>query len=34
VRRRWAEAADGLGFATDHSEAHKAWLPTDLSAGE
>jgi 3-hydroxyisobutyrate dehydrogenase len=34
VRRRWAEAADGLGFATDHSAAHKAWLPTDLSAGE
>ena len=34
VRRRWAEAADGLGFAADHSEAHKQWLPTDLSAGE
>jgi len=34
VRRRWAEAADGLGFATDHSEAHKAWLPTDLRSAE
>ena len=34
VRRRWAEAVDGLGFAADHSEAHKQWLPTDLSAGE
>ena len=34
VRRRWAEAADGLGFAADHSEAHKYWLPTDLSSGD
>ena len=34
VRRRWAEAVAGLGFAADHSEAHKQWLPTDLSAGE
>jgi 3-hydroxyisobutyrate dehydrogenase len=34
VRRRWAEAADGLGFAADHSEAHKQWLPTDLGAGD
>ena len=33
VRRRWAEAADGLGFAADHSEAHKRWWPVDLSAG-
>ncbi|HEY6496732.1 MAG TPA: NAD(P)-dependent oxidoreductase [Trebonia sp.] len=30
VRRRWAEAAAALGFAADHSEAHKHWLPTDL----
>jgi 3-hydroxyisobutyrate dehydrogenase len=34
VRRRWAEAADGLGFAADHSAAHKQWWPTDLSAGD
>jgi 3-hydroxyisobutyrate dehydrogenase len=34
VRRRWAEAVDGLGFATDHSEAHKQWLPTDLGSGD
>jgi 3-hydroxyisobutyrate dehydrogenase len=34
VRRRWAEAADELGFAADHSEAHKQWWPTDLSAGK
>lgn len=34
VRRRWAEAADGLGFAADHSEAHKQWWPTDLGADE
>ena len=30
VRRRWAEAATGLGFAADHSEAHKQWWPIDL----
>jgi 3-hydroxyisobutyrate dehydrogenase len=34
VRRRWAEAADGLGFAADHSEAHKQWWPTDLGSGD
>ncbi|MGH3246659.1 MAG: NAD(P)-dependent oxidoreductase [Trebonia sp.] len=34
VRARWAEAAAGLGFAADHSEAHKQWWPTDLSADE
>jgi 3-hydroxyisobutyrate dehydrogenase len=34
VRRRWAEATAGLGFAADHSEAHKQWWPTDLGAGE
>ena len=34
VRRRWAEAVAGLGFAADHSEAHKQWLPTDLGAGD
>jgi 3-hydroxyisobutyrate dehydrogenase len=33
VRRRWAEAADELGFAADHSEAHKRWWPIDLAAG-
>jgi 3-hydroxyisobutyrate dehydrogenase len=33
VRNRWAEAAGGLGFATDHSEAHKQWWPIDLVAG-
>lgn len=34
VRRRWAEAAAALGFAADHSEAHKRWWPIDLAAGE
>ena len=39
VAERWAEAAEGLGFAADHSEAHKQWWPVDLteaaaSAGE
>ena len=34
VRRRWAEAADGLGFAADHSAAHKQWWPIDLGADE
>jgi 3-hydroxyisobutyrate dehydrogenase len=32
VRNRWAEAAAALGFAADHSEAHKQWWPIDLSA--
>jgi 3-hydroxyisobutyrate dehydrogenase len=32
VRRRWAEAAAGLGFGADHSEAHKRWWPIDLAA--
>ena len=32
VRGRWAEALAGLGFATDHSEAHRQWWPIDLSA--
>ena len=30
VRRRWADAAAGLGFAADHSEAHRQWWPIDL----
>jgi 3-hydroxyisobutyrate dehydrogenase len=34
VRRQWAEAAAGLGFAADHSEAHKQWLPTDLTSSD
>jgi 3-hydroxyisobutyrate dehydrogenase len=34
VRRRWAEAAAALGFAADHSEAHKRWWPIDLVTGE
>jgi 3-hydroxyisobutyrate dehydrogenase len=33
VSRRWAEALAGLGFAADHSEAHKRWWPIDLRAG-
>jgi 3-hydroxyisobutyrate dehydrogenase len=33
VRNRWAEAAAGLGFAADHSEAHKQWWPIDLVTG-
>jgi len=32
MRRRWAEAAADLGFAADHSEAHKRWWPIDLRA--
>jgi len=32
VRDRWAEAAAGLGFAADHSEAHKQWWTIDLAA--
>jgi len=31
VADRWAEAAKGLGFAADHSEAHKQWWPIDLT---
>jgi len=34
VRRRWAEAAAELGFAADHSVAHRQWWPIDLVAGE
>jgi 3-hydroxyisobutyrate dehydrogenase len=32
VRRRWAQALDGLGFAADHSAAHRQWWPIDLTA--
>jgi 3-hydroxyisobutyrate dehydrogenase len=32
VRSRWAQALDGLGFAADHSEAHRQWWPIDLAA--
>jgi 3-hydroxyisobutyrate dehydrogenase len=31
VQRRWAEAADALGFAADHSMAHREWWDVDLS---
>lgn len=31
VQERWAEAADALGFAADHSMAHKEWWEVDLS---
>ena len=31
VQQRWAEAAQGLGFAADHSMAHKQWWDADLS---
>jgi 3-hydroxyisobutyrate dehydrogenase len=31
VADRWEEAAKGLGFAADHSEAHKQWWPIDLT---
>jgi 3-hydroxyisobutyrate dehydrogenase len=31
VQRRWAEAAQELGFAADHSLAHTAWWDVDLS---
>jgi 3-hydroxyisobutyrate dehydrogenase len=34
MRRRWAEAAEDLGFAADHSEAHKRWWPIDLRADQ
>jgi 3-hydroxyisobutyrate dehydrogenase len=32
VSERWAAALDGLGFAADHSEAHKTWWPDGTSA--
>ena len=32
VQRRWAEAAQALGFAADHSVAYKEWWDVDLSA--
>jgi 3-hydroxyisobutyrate dehydrogenase len=31
VQQRWAEAARALGFAADHSLAHKGWWDVDLS---
>lgn len=31
VQRRWAEAAQGLGLAADHSLAHTQWWDVDLS---
>jgi len=31
VQERWAEAADALGFAADHSMAHQEWWDVDLS---
>ncbi len=31
VQRRWAEAAEALGFAADHSMAHQEWWDVDLS---
>ena len=31
VQRRWAEAAQALGFAADHSMAHTHWWDVDLS---
>jgi hypothetical protein len=34
VRSRWAEAAAGLGFAADHSAAHKQWWAIDLRADD
>jgi 3-hydroxyisobutyrate dehydrogenase len=34
MRRRWAEAAADLGFAADHSEAHKCWWPIDLRSDQ
>jgi 3-hydroxyisobutyrate dehydrogenase len=33
VQRRWAQAAEALGFAADHSLAHKEWWDVDLSDG-
>jgi 3-hydroxyisobutyrate dehydrogenase len=29
VSERWTDAAGALGFAADHSEAHKRWWPAD-----
>ena len=34
VRDRWAQAAAALGFAADHSEAHKQWWPIDLATDD
>jgi 3-hydroxyisobutyrate dehydrogenase len=34
VSSRWAEAAEDLGAAADHSEAHKSWFSADLAAAE
>jgi 3-hydroxyisobutyrate dehydrogenase len=34
VRSRWEAAAAGLGFAADHSEAHKRWWSIDLRASD
>jgi 3-hydroxyisobutyrate dehydrogenase len=31
VQRRWAEAAEALGFEADHSTAHRQWWDFDLS---
>jgi len=31
VQQRWAEAAQVLGFAADHSTAHREWWDVDLS---
>ena len=31
VQKRWAEAAQALGFAADHSLAHREWWDIDLS---
>jgi 3-hydroxyisobutyrate dehydrogenase len=31
VHERWAEAADALGFAADHSMARREWWEIDLS---
>jgi len=31
IQQRWAEAAQALGFAADHSTAHKEWWDVDLS---
>lgn len=33
VQRRWAQAAEALGFAADHSQAHQEWWDVDLSGG-
>ena len=33
VQRRWEEAAQALGFAADHSTAHKQWWDVDLTVG-